>query len=444
MGLKQVKVFTTDLTLGMYVSRLDKPWTQTPFPLQGFFIKSANDIKELNFHCKYVYIDTEKGREPINVDRKRADAAAPSMKGAVKEAVSITNQSIDVKRIPVVHDEYAEVTPLKKEVIQARQMHKHVTDAVEKVYEQVSAGGSPNLAGTQKAATEMVDSVLRNPDAFTWLSRIRDRDEHTWGHSVRSSVWAVLFGRHIGLKREELQILATGVLLKDVGKIKIPASVLTVGKRNPAQEKLYRTFVDHSVNILRSIPELDRRVIKVVASHCERLDGSGFPNKLVGDKIPLLAKIAGLVTVYDEISNPRGTRQTLSPSKAIGWLYKVRNRLFQEQLVVEFIQAIGVYPTGTVVELSTGDVGVVVEQNFARRLRPVVAIVRNALGETLEKMKILDMSSDAELKLSKGESPITIKADIEPGTIDIDIAAIRDGYINTGGFSLKKLFGFGA
>jgi HD-GYP domain-containing protein (c-di-GMP phosphodiesterase class II) len=290
----------------------------------------------------------------------------------------------------------------------------------------------------------MVDSVLRNPDAFTWLSRIRDRDEHTWGHSVRSSVWAVLFGRHIGLKREELQILATGVLLKDVGKIKIPASVLTIGKRNPAQEKLFRTFVDHSVNILRSIPELDRRVVKVVASHGERLDGSGFPNKLVGDKIPLLAKIAGLVTVYDEISNPRGTRETLSPSKAIGWLYKVRNRLFQEQLVVEFIQAIGVYPTGTVVELSTGDVGVVVEQNFTRRLRPVVAIVRNALGETLEKMKILDMSTDAELKLSKGESPITIKADIEPGTIDIDIAAIRDGYINTGGFSLKKLFGFGA
>jgi len=442
MGLKQVKVFTSDLTLGMYVSRLDKPWTQTPFPIQGFFIKSANDIKELSFHCKYVYIDTEKGREPVTRAKTKVEP------GQAKPAVKKTNRleaaeaAANVKPIPVVHDRYVEVTPLQKEISQAKQMHRQVTDAVRQVYEQVSAGGSPKLAGTEKAAEEMVDSVLRNPDAFTWLSRVRDRDEHTWGHSVRSSVWAVLFGRHIGLKREELQILSTAVLLKDVGKVKLPSSVLMLSKRNPAQEKLYRTFVDHSVNILRSIPELDRRVIKVVAAHCERLDGSGFPNQLIGDKIPLLAKISGLVTVYDDISNPRGTGITLSPSRAIGWLYKVRNRLFQEQLVVEFIQAIGVYPTGTVVELSTGEIGVVVEQNFSRRLRPVVAIVKDDAGKELSKVKVFDMSADAEARLAKGEPPITIKTDVEPTEVDIDIAAVRDKYLQRGGFSLKKLLGF--
>lgn len=442
MGLKQVKVFTTDLTLGMYVSRLDKPWTQTPFPIQGFFIKSANDIKELSFHCKYVYIDTEKGREPVARERKTVDPKSAATKPKGPNRLEAAEAAANVKPIKVAHDRYVEITPLQKEVVQAKQMHRQVTDAVRQVYEQVSAGGSPKLAGTEKAAEEMVDSVLRNPDAFTWLSRIRDRDEHTWGHSVRSSVWAVLFGRHIGLNREELQILSTAVLLKDVGKVKLPASVLTLAKRNPAQEKLYRTFVDHSVNILRSIPELDRRVIKVVAAHCERLDGSGFPNQLIGDKIPLLAKISGLVTVYDDISNPRGTGITLSPSRAIGWLYKVRNRLFQEQLVVEFIQAIGVYPTGTIVELSTGEVGVVVEQNFARRLRPIVAIVKDANGDDLAKVKVFDMNADAEARLSKGDAPVTIKSDIEPSDVDIDIASVRDRYLQRGGFSLKKLFGF--
>ncbi len=441
MGLKQVKVYSSDLTLGMYVSRLDKPWTQTPFPLQGFFIKSANDIKELNFHCSYVYIDTEKGREPVALhhDADIKKEIEPEHQLQLKTPIQRIGK---IKPIKIVHDQYAEVAPLKREIVNARAMHSKMTEVIGDIYEKMADGAAPNLKKAERATTEMVDSVLRNPDAFTWLSRVRERDEHTWGHSVRSSVWAVIFGRHIGLSRDELIILATGVLLKDVGKVKLPSSILTIAKRNPAQENLYRSFIGHSINILRSIPELDRRVLKVVSSHCERLDGSGFPKGLVGDKIPLLAKIAGIVTVYDEISNPRGVGQTLSPSKAIGWLYKVRNRAFQEQLVVEFIQAIGVYPTGTVVELSTGDVGVVVEQNFDRRLRPIVAIVMDSLGKTLEKMKIFDMNADAEGRILKGEPLVTIKTDIEPSTTDIDIGAVRDRYMNLRSFSLKKLFGF--
>jgi len=113
------------------------------------------------------------------------------------------------------------------------------------------------------------------------------------------------------------------------------------------------------------------RVTAVVKTHCERVNGSGFPEHLRGDRIPLLGKIAGIVTYYDETTNPRG-KLHLSPSKAVAKLYELRDVEFQSDLVVEFIRAIGLYPTGTIVELNTGEVAVVVEQNFQRRLKPKV------------------------------------------------------------------------
>jgi len=284
----------------------------------------------------------------------------------------------------------------------------------------------------------MVDSVLRNPDAFTWLTRVQEKDEHTYAHAIRSSVWAILFGRHIGLPKRDLDVLALGVLLKDVGKVRLDQRLLEKTERSAEEERLYESFVDHGVEILRQTPGVEPRVISVVKTHCERLNGSGFPQHLQGDKIPLLGKIAGIVTFYDNVTNPRGARLPVAPSKAVSKLYELRNTQFQEELVVEFIRAIGLYPTGTLVVLNTGEVGVVVEQNFERRLKPKVMLVLDAFKEPLARHQLLDLAADEKRKqalLDSGKrSPdqitkIEIVRDLEPGTYDIDIASVRDSYL---------------
>jgi hypothetical protein len=176
----------------------------------------------------------------------------------------------------------------------------------------------------------------------------------------------------------------------------------------------------------------------VVKTHCERLNGSGFPQGLSGDKIPLLGKIAGIVTFYDHVTNPRGSRHPIAPSKAVAKLYELRNIQFQEELVVEFIRAIGLYPTGTLVELSTGEVAVVVEQNFERRLKPRVIVVLDAYKQPLDEYLLLDLSEDDKRKqelLDSGKKSryeiekIEIARDLEPGSFDVDIASIRDHYL---------------
>lgn len=446
MGVKQVKVDVNEVTIGMFVSGLDRPWTQTPFPLQGFYIREAEEIRQLKAHCRHVYIDVAKGAGPVGA-RLKTISREPQRKGVRPSRSS--KVKIDVSPLKIRRDVYKNETPLKKEVKHARELHQAVFKSIGEVMQQLGSGEAVPVQETKRVASQMVDSVLRNPDAFTWLSRVKEADEHTYGHSVRSAVWAIIFGRHVGMAKKDLDTLAMGVLLKDVGKADLDRSLLNKSQRTPEEEKEYERFVEIGVEILRKTPQVEPKVISVVKTHCERVNGSGFPQQLRGDKIPLLGKIAGIVTFYDDVTNPRGEMYPLAPSRAVAKLYERRDKEFQEELVVEFIRAIGLYPTGTLVELNTGEVAVVVEQNFERRLKPKVIIVLDACKEPLAKHITLDLAEDDRLKQALVDSgkkrfdeveKIEIAQDLEPGSFEVDIQKIRDDYLFTN--EKKSLFSF--
>lgn len=439
MGIKQVKLDVNEITVGMYVSGLDRPWTQTPFPLQGFYVRDLDEIKQLKSLCKHVYIDAVKGRAPIatNLQALPPDSLRSRITSRENKHAPV---SAKVAPLRIQRNQYPGVQPLKKEIKRARQLHQNVYHAVGEVLNYLGSNELHRvpILETKRLASDMVDSILRSPDAFTWLSRVQEKDEYTYSHAIRCSVWAILFGRHIGLPKRDLDVLAMGVLLKDVGKVRLEQSLLANTQRSAEEEREYETFVEKGVDILRKTPGVEPRVISVVKTHCERLNGSGFPLHLQGDKIPLLGKIAGIVTFYDNTTNPRGASQPTAPSKAVSRLYELRNAQFQEELVVEFIRAIGLYPTGTLVELSTGEIGVVVEQNFERRLKPKVMLVLDAVRAPMNPPQLLDLAEDEKRKQAlidagkkkPGEvEKIEIARDLEPGSVDVNIGEIRDTYI---------------
>jgi len=437
LGIKQVKIDVNELTVGMFVSGLDRPWTQTPFPLQGFYIRDLDEIKELKVHCNFVYIDVAKGSSPVKTSLRSLTARSSGGRKAARAPRQ--SRIVDVAPLKIRRDVYREVEPLEKEMGSARELHQQVYTAVGTVMGHVNSDHhNVPMHETKRVASQMVDSVLRSPDAFTWLSRVRDKDEYTYSHAVRSAVWGILFGRHIGLPKTDLDVLAMGVLLKDIGKTRLPRHLLETKNRSATEQEAYEKFIDYGVEILRKLPDVQPRVTSVVKTHCERVNGSGYPQHLRGDKIPLLGKIAGIVTFYDETVNPRGQAQPLSPSKAVGRLYELREIEFQEELVVEFIRAIGLYPTGTLVELSTGEVGVVVEQNFERRLKPMIMVVLDAYKQPLRSPLRVDLAvaeREKQAKLDSGKyhasevERIEILQDLQPGAYDIDVASIRDDYI---------------
>ena len=435
MGVKQIKVDVNELTIGMFVSGLDRPWTQTPFPLQGFYIRDLDEIKQLKVHCNHVYIDVIKGSPPV---RTKLKTLTPSNRAQVR--ASKASRVTDLAPLRIRRNVYNVTQPVEAEIGRARELHQQVYRAVGTVLSQIEQDHHQlPVKETRRAASAMVDSVLRSPDAFTWLTRVREKDEYTYSHAVRSAVWAILFGRHIGLPKPELDVLAMGVLLKDIGKTKLPKHLIEMSGRSATEQEAFEKFVDYGVEILRKMPDVKPRVTSVVKTHCERVNGSGFPQHLRGDKIPLLGKIAGVVTFYDETTNPRN-QNPLSPSKAVGKLYEARGIEFQEELVVEFIRAIGLYPTGTLVELNTGEVAVVVEQNFERRLRPKIMVVLDAVKQRLHQPYIIDLAEDEREKQRKMESgkflsteieAIEIIQDLQPGLYNIDMTELHQEYIDS-------------
>ena len=382
MSLEQIKVFIHELEVGMFVSALDKPWAETPFPIQGFMIKSLADASRVKAYCDYVYIDVAKGASPMNLrsappanryhKNHRTTALADNYQ--LRQNPDTGNRSSTPPSFVVKPYFYKKTVELAKEIPAARRVMNNLVGCLSVATRQISKGGNFNLEQLQESVDNMVDSVVRCPDAFTWLLRLRAKDPHTHDHSIRSSLWATQFARHVGLDMDQIKDLCLATLLKDVGKAGMDRTLLRKSDRNADEEAEYRSFVSASVENLKQTGYSNRRVLNIIKFHCERLDGSGFPKGCSGKRIPFLAAVAGIASEFDRLCNPREVSKTLTPSKATGHLYELRGREFAEDLVVEFIRSVGLYPAGTIVELTTGDVGMVVEQNPKSRLSPRLAV----------------------------------------------------------------------
>ncbi|RLA47802.1 MAG: diguanylate cyclase [Gammaproteobacteria bacterium] len=444
MAIQEIEIGVADLTLGMYVSRLDRPWNNTPYPLQGFHIRSSEDIASLKTYCDHVFIDVAKGRGVLEgsvsspprgprVQREKVVGGEIKLKvrGVVEEAHDVqVTPPISVRK-----GVYETTVSLRLEAAQASKIAKNLRGNLSLISRQISRGKLADYESLKRNVSDMVDSVLRCPDAFTWLVRLRDKDQYSHDHSLRSALWAVQFARYIGMEKKEISVLCLGTLLKDIGKIKVPNVILRKQNRTEAEELEYRKYVTYGVEMLRNTRKIEPRVISIVRHHAELHNGGGFPEGVMGTKIPLLARIAGIATAYDLISNPRETDAPVASSRAVSLLYNMRGNEFQEDLVVQFIQSIGLYPTGTLVELTTGDIGVVVEQHPKSRLTPQIAIPDHIEEGLNENVFLVDLRDEEQVRKALAEKGrknledidrIAIARDLEPTGYDIDLTNVAN------------------
>ncbi len=417
----QEKVSVQDLVQGMFVARLDRPWVGTPFPIQGFHIRNYDDIRQLGSLCRYVYIDVIKSRVSLKDIRKRSLKSPP-------------DEPRRMSRIKAGEASYPPTRSLKQEVSAAGSLHDDVARAIEQLMSGLECGKPVQLSSTRKLARRMVDSIVRNPDAAMWIARIRNQDAFLYGHCVRASIWAITFARHLELSRERLENLATGVMLCEVGYTRLPKALSgRLRGMSPAEHELVRQHVAYGVEILKELKGINDEILSVVQMHHERFDGSGYPKGLKGGQIPLLGQIAGIVDVYDILTMPRDDREALSPTVAMTRLHDMIDTEFQQELIEEFIRAIGIYPTGTLVELSTGEIGIITEQNSERRLRPRILLLLDAAHHPLKTPREIDLKT---FEKDRDGNPVDILKSLPQGAYGLDLAQFRKG-------SLSRLFGFG-
>jgi len=344
----ELRVSVGGLVKGMYVSRLDRPWIETPFPLEGLMLEDDAEIEKLKRICSYVFVDTARGKSP-DLRFVQHDEGEDEPRRRPDEYVAL--RKVDWKL----------GSDFEVERGHAKEVHERLEKDIDEVMSDLQAGRNLDLARLKDGVDAMVDSILRNPAAFTWIKELKRRDDYGYHHALGCAIWAASFGRHLGLEKEEVQKLALGGLLCDIGMTKVPMEMLTKrGKLDDAEADLVRRHVAHGLEILGDTDGISEKIVEIVATHHERHDGSGYPRGLKGEMIPIYGRIMGLVDSYNAMTCVRPHAESRSPHKAVAELYNLRDTLFQSELVEQVIQTCGIHPTGTRVGPSTGEVGVVV------------------------------------------------------------------------------------
>jgi HD-GYP domain-containing protein (c-di-GMP phosphodiesterase class II) len=239
-------------------------------------------------------------------------------------------------------------------------------------------------------------AVTRNQEAVAALLRLKESGSYRYHHGVSMAVWAAILGRHIGLQHDELEKLSIGCAMCDVGMTQLPPELLDqTDNLTDEQHAVVRAHPTIGAQMVAESGEVDFEILAIIENHHERMDGSGYPRGLEGASIPVLARIAGLVDAYDAMITPRPYAQARTSHEAVQELIDLKGSQFQEALVEQFIQAIGLFPTGTVVELNSGEVAIVVNQNQARRLKPEVVIVLDENKEKKDPLQLLDLANQS-------------------------------------------------
>ena len=402
----------------MYVAELDRPWLGTPFLFQGFQIQAHEEIEELRRYCKFIYIDIPDVQVGPPERRLRPPAFAVKETPAPTEAEQrIARDFLKIINQPRTEPVYKDQRVLEHELPEAREHYAIARTLVYQVLDDVRTGKNLDSLRAKRVVAELTESVIRNPDALTCFIQLRKKDEYTALHSLRVCVLALAFGRHLGLDRDSLQLLGLGALLHDIGKLKVPNEILNKpGALTEYEFALMKSHVPHGVAIIERMPGIPRPAIEVVQGHHERYSGTGYIAGLKGEDIALFGMIGGIVDCYDAITSDRAYRTGLSAHTALKQMYGWRGRDFHPKLVEQFIQCMGIYPIGSVVELNTGEVGVVVTMNRVRRLKPRVTLVLNANCTPYTNPITVDLMHH---KTTDGR-PCEIDRVLEPGVYGID------------------------
>jgi HD-GYP domain-containing protein (c-di-GMP phosphodiesterase class II) len=251
-----------------------------------------------------------------------------------------------------------------------------------------------------------------------WLNMMQDKSAYIYSHSVDNCALAIVFGRFMGLPKKDLRTLAMGMLMMDIGNIRIPEQILNKkGRLTDAEYRIVKRHVGHSVEILKSTDGMNEDIINIALTHHERFDGTGYPNSLSGVQIPVYGRIAAILDCYLAMTTVKPFSSPKSAYTALQNIYNWRGTAFQPELVEQFLQCMGVYPTGSLVEMSNGEIGIVLEKNETQRMRPKIMLILKSDKSHFEEFEIIDLAEKYEDESGK---PLNILRGIDPGSYGID------------------------
>ncbi len=362
------KINVKQLRVGMFICGTNRKWIDTPFFRPKFLITADKQINTLQEYCEFVYIDTKKGVDVIS---------RPEVKTIIRQHNNETPISSDSpNESHLYRKNYDESQTVLNEVLNDVRLGRCVDN--------------PKIRGVVQ---ELIVNIVKDSHTMIGLIRLKGKSDTLARKSVNVCILALAFGKHIGIPKDKMYVLGLGALLHDIGMVRIPNKILLKKQPlTPAERATIEKHTEYGLAVLAKTPEIPVDVLKIVHSHHERMDGKGYPQGLQTKEIGLLVRMVTIASVYEALTRERFYTETLSPVAALKYLYTSGKAIFDAHLVEKFIQALGIYPSGCVVELNTGELGVVINVNAQNRLRPTLRIVTNAQKQLLSQEYIIDLT----------------------------------------------------
>jgi len=373
------KIDVRQLKVGMFVHDLSCHWMDHPFVRNRLMITSDDEIRKIvDAGIHELYIDTEKGLDVP--DAPTADQARKTLETELVDMAA--RQPAPVMRVT-----------LAEEMNRAKQIKTQAHQLVRTVMHDARLGKAIELDQVEPVVQNITESILRNPGALTGLLRIKNKDDYTFLHSVSVCTLLVAFCRSAGMDPKLTRQAGLGGLLHDTGKALVPDEVLNKpGRLTDEEFEIIRKHPKDGYDILLKTPGVGEIPLDITLHHHERMDGSGYPDKLLGDKISTVAQMAAIVDVYDAITADRCYHKGMSAAEALRKIYEWSKFHFNPQHVQSFMRCVGIYPVGTLVLLESGRLGVVIEPHETNLLAPKVRVFFSAKSNTYIKPIDVDLS----------------------------------------------------
>ncbi len=403
-AIELTQIHVDELRVGMYVAELDRPWTDTPFLFQGFYLENEADVKTVKKYCEFVFIDK------LRQSSAQTTGAEDTLysKGGLKTSKSFKKHS-----------------GIDSDIQQGSKVHKQISTVVKSFMQNITLGKSVSVAVAKEVVAECVNQVVQAPDATMWLTQLKNADEYTAQHSMNVCIFAISLGKQLNLAIPDLNNLGLCGLMHDMGKMRIPLQVLNKPGRLTADElKIMNSHTTEGWKLLMSSHNMYDGAIDVAYTHHEKLDGTGYPRGLTGSSITPYARMVAIVDMYDAITSDRIYQKGRTHLDAMNIMTQAGGSHLDLGLTVKFIECLGIYPPGNLVEMSNGEVAVVIASNPQHKIKPQVVFLLDEEKQPQPRKRV-DLATIAVDRIGQ---PYRIKRIVRHEEFGINLQAFHTSY----------------